>query len=165
MNTDKDCLKQRFSRAGIRASESGVEQGEAQPEFSPRHLYCNSRSCSQAAENSRTGNLTAEMRRAQPGRAGNPKSETNPNCQEWGNGETGNRDVSLQAASNLDYSSTRSAKQIAFVRLLRLFAANRFSLCVVFAGRSLTPPPRRAALPIGMPGSPGDPSAARPAAG
>jgi len=68
MNTDKDCLKQRFSRAGIRASESGVKQGEAQPEFSPRHLYCNSRSCSQAAENFWAGNLTAETRRAQSGK-------------------------------------------------------------------------------------------------
>ena len=40
------------------------------------------------------------------------KSETNPNCQEWGNGQTESRDVSSQAASNLDYCSTDSAGEV-----------------------------------------------------
>ena len=44
-------------------------------------------------------------RRSRKSEIRSSKSETNPNCQEWGNGETGIRDVSLQAESNLDYSS------------------------------------------------------------
>ena len=47
-------------------------------------------------------------RRSRKSEIRSSKSETNPNCQEWGNGQTGNRDVSSQAESNLDYSSTKS---------------------------------------------------------
>ena len=48
----------------------------------------------------------------QPGGAGITKSETNPNCQEWGNGQTGSRDVSSQAASNLDYWSAVPSRRL-----------------------------------------------------
>ena len=44
-------------------------------------------------------------RRSRKSEIRSSKSETNPNCQEWGNGQTGNRDVSSPAASNLGYCS------------------------------------------------------------
>ena len=56
----------------------------------------------------------------QPGGAGNP------NCQEWGNGQTGSRDVSSPAAGNLDDCST--------VRRLRSQRGNR-RLSSFFGGR------------------------------
>jgi hypothetical protein len=48
------------------------------------------------------------------------KSETNPNGGEWGNGETGSRDVSSPAASNLDYGR---AGEHYVLRCLCLFTA------------------------------------------
>ena len=64
------------------------------------------------------------------------KSETNPNCQEWGNGETGNRDASLQAAKKRRglprpvYRSVRACRRFSvianhFRRLLYSFGVSR----------------------------------------
>ena len=38
MNTDKDCSKRHFPRAGIRSPESDPKQGATKPESSPRNL-------------------------------------------------------------------------------------------------------------------------------